>query len=351
LEQNIQSTNDDNQGEDIESQNGSSSVAESNNLQEHIDKESAEEQNNSLEMKENHCVIEKSNVQKPSVENNGIDNDASVKEPEKEVVNNSTDTSNKTDKNTLKPNNTDVQDKTAIKIKHYNIGLPESIPQGDLSDHQYTVVKEMLEILKTSNESEVIVPTLLYGDMNTARSLLDYMSQYIGTEVIFCSISRCDENGVLNWGGHEKLQHTKITLNPSATKSKIEKTINDYDVVLDAVKKAGLSDGMGRTEAINRIIKWIAKHMTYVVNGGDAYVGFTTGQGQCMTYAMMFDEMCNTVGIECEYITGTAGGYHAWNKVKLNGKWYWVDVTWYDSTGDSKYCLSETLWSSHVVEQ
>lgn len=34
--------------------------------------------------------------------------------------------------------------------------------------------------------------------------------------------------------------------------------------------------------------------------------------------------------IECKYVTGDIkdGGLHAWNMVKLNGKWYALDVTW-----------------------
>ena len=35
--------------------------------------------------------------------------------------------------------------------------------------------------------------------------------------------------------------------------------------------------------------------------------------------------------IDCVLVTGTAnGGGHAWNQVKVDGKWYNIDVTWDD---------------------
>ena len=49
-----------------------------------------------------------------------------------------------------------------------------------------------------------------------------------------------------------------------------------------------------------------------------------------------------------------AGGGHAWNQVKVNGKWYYIDCTWDDPVGGGyenyKYYLSESLWSDHIAE-
>ena len=63
----------------------------------------------------------------------------------------------------------------------------------------------------------------------------------------------------------------------------------------------------------------------------------------CAGYAKTFKLLCELSGLECTYVTGIAGGPHAWNQVKIDGKWYNVDVTWDDpvSTGklfnDHKY--------------
>lgn len=118
----------------------------------------------------------------------------------------------------------------------------------------------------------------------------------------------------------------------------------------NACVSAGLYNGMSEREAVNKIVRWIANKMTYELNNAQAYEGFATGRGQCHTYAQMFKAMCNVAGIESEYVRGivSGGGSHAWNKVKIGNNWYWVDVTWYDSTGRSTYTLSSSLWSSHT---
>ena len=51
----------------------------------------------------------------------------------------------------------------------------------------------------------------------------------------------------------------------------------------------------------------------------------------CAGYAKMFQVLANCAGLEATYVTGdTPYGYHAWNQVKVEGKWYNIDVTWND---------------------
>lgn len=51
----------------------------------------------------------------------------------------------------------------------------------------------------------------------------------------------------------------------------------------------------------------------------------------CQGYAVTFYVMMTELGIPCTIVGGTAnGGGHAWNAVKLDGYWYFVDVTWDD---------------------
>ena len=56
----------------------------------------------------------------------------------------------------------------------------------------------------------------------------------------------------------------------------------------------------------------------------------------CAGYAKTFKLLCELAGLECTYVTGTAGGPHAWNQVKVDGKWYNVDVTWDDPVSTDK---------------
>ena len=55
------------------------------------------------------------------------------------------------------------------------------------------------------------------------------------------------------------------------------------------------------------------------------------GVAVCQGYAYAFELLCDLSGIECEFVGGVAGGGgHAWNQVKVDGKWYNIDVTWDD---------------------
>lgn len=51
----------------------------------------------------------------------------------------------------------------------------------------------------------------------------------------------------------------------------------------------------------------------------------------CEGYSKVMQLMMNRYGIENIYVTGDAGGAHAWNMVRMDdGKYYWLDATWDD---------------------
>ena len=59
-----------------------------------------------------------------------------------------------------------------------------------------------------------------------------------------------------------------------------------------------------------------------------------------LTNKLEFEYFMDVLGIECELISGTANNGngtwvgHAWNKVKIDGKWLYIDVTWDDPIPD-----------------
>lgn len=52
----------------------------------------------------------------------------------------------------------------------------------------------------------------------------------------------------------------------------------------------------------------------------------------CAGYSKAFQYILNRMGMFCTYITGTIqdGGSHGWNLVRIDGNYYYVDVTWGD---------------------
>lgn len=66
-----------------------------------------------------------------------------------------------------------------------------------------------------------------------------------------------------------------------------------------------------------------------------AYGVLVQGKAVCNGYAEAMALLLNCVGVENEIMTGWASGeLHAWNRVKLDGKWYQVDSTWDDPIPD-----------------
>lgn len=84
-----------------------------------------------------------------------------------------------------------------------------------------------------------------------------------------------------------------------------------------------------------------------------------TGSGVCASYAETFCFLSECIGIEVYYCIGSADnrsgiGFagHAWNKVKLDGTWYYIDPYWNAGLNSFKYFLSENLWEDHrLIEE
>ena len=59
----------------------------------------------------------------------------------------------------------------------------------------------------------------------------------------------------------------------------------------------------------------------------DIYGAFINKKGVCEAYSKAFQTLCYAVGINANQAVGVG---HMWNTVKLDGDWYYVDVTWDD---------------------
>ena len=104
---------------------------------------------------------------------------------------------------------------------------------------------------------------------------------------------------------------------------------------------------------------WLCEHNTYCTAAGESGVfqyantilpAFASNNNEtlgpvCQSYAGAFKHLCNLVGIPCIVVmgvgyTGTGGGAHAWNAIKIDGAWYANDSTWNDSLD---------RWGSHFM--
>lgn len=128
-----------------------------------------------------------------------------------------------------------------------------------------------------------------------------------------------------------------------------------WTLAKQAVRKAGVRNGMSDKEAVKKISKWICKNTKYSQSSEDnSYRGalFSKHKGVCKDYSDAMWAMCKVCNIKCRIASGTgAGGPHAWNKVKIHGKWYWIDLTWMDGKKlNYKYYCKKRLWKNHKVK-
>ena len=94
-------------------------------------------------------------------------------------------------------------------------------------------------------------------------------------------------------------------------------------------------------DLVNQISKFIRQNFSFErVQNQSVYSFVKTKQGTCHHYASLFNDMCNAVGINCEYlycqnIQSTAS--HAINRVTINGHTYYFDLSSNDVSNTNKY--------------
>lgn len=113
---------------------------------------------------------------------------------------------------------------------------------------------------------------------------------------------------------------------------------NQVNSKVSALRKSlGLS-GKSQYEKVCLIYDWICDNVTYdydhLYMGTDYPLQFTAygacidNTCVCQGYAVFFYRMALEEGIDARVITGDGGGPHAWNIVRLDGKYYNLDSTW-----------------------
>lgn len=103
-----------------------------------------------------------------------------------------------------------------------------------------------------------------------------------------------------------------------------------------------ITDKMSDFEKVKTINQYLIDRFEYddSLVSNNAYSALTTGKTTCQGYALTTCKMLDLAGVENKIVIGTLNGVgHGWNLVKLNGKWYQLDVTNNDVLGNNKYFL------------
>lgn len=77
-----------------------------------------------------------------------------------------------------------------------------------------------------------------------------------------------------------------------------------------------------------------------------AYAALFDGKSVCQGYALLFHALAKELGLDTRIIAGPG---HAWNIVKLDGKYYEMDCTWDDTAYDNPNATNGDYWSKGKV--
>lgn len=141
------------------------------------------------------------------------------------------------------------------------------------------------------------------------------------------------------------------------TKENLPAETEKINAAADELLK-GITPSMPEFERERLLHDRLAKSITYDLNekyAHTAYGALVNGRAVCDGYTQAFQYLLQRLGIQSFMVTGTGkGGNHAWNIVRIDGRYYNVDLTWDDQKSDTFHAYfnltDEIIKEDHIFD-
>lgn len=226
--------------------------------------------------------------------------------------------------------NTDLPKSARASVQGFSYQSSTNISVNSLSD--------LKDIIKSNMNDRIMEFSIIYqGDTSDLKS-----------EIISAISDILDEDDYLHYS------YTGYKFSYSGSKNDVTidfefsylttKSQEDFvDSKVTAILEQIINSNMNSNKKEKVIHDYIVKNVEYdtSLERYSAYNALSEGKTVCQGYALLAYKMLTQSGIECKIIAGSAGSAsdsegHAWNLVKLDGKWYHLDCTWDDPVPDVK---------------
>ena len=215
---------------------------------------------------------------------------------------------------------------------------------SESSDADESLVKTIYDSLDSDQKKA-------YRDLDTAvRSYssltgLEYLSIDEGEEVYYAYMYDHPE---IFWFGDSYTIMVKniegtmssFTYNEIYTPQEITKM---RVAIANSLKSLDVDTGERDYRQLRTIHDWLCDRIEYTEGDhqGDIYGALVLGECVCEGYSTAFSYICHLYGYDCVVIIGYTYASdtipHAWNLVYGEGDWYFVDVTWDDTSSSPSH--------------
>ena len=209
---------------------------------------------------------------------------------------------------------------------------------GDLDDANYKVKSSSRYAYKQLNATEQKLYNNIISSVKSLSSVVDVPSGLTTDDVVRVYTIVYNNEPQLFWMGGSLSAGTSSAIISFKTSDKNE--IKAMQKEIDSAAASIISKANNYSGTVSKLKVFydsiVLKNEFSKSDSGyncSIYNGLTgNGALQCAGYAKSIQYLCDLAGIESTVVVGTDknDNSHAWNVVKVDGKWYNLDTTWDD---------------------